>query len=165
MGWYDHVKSYVWDDRTTPYLVPAGKLSRPQADREFLTYTVFLALVFVPGTILALVQARHHHNPLYYWAAAHAASIVWGAIYIAFTKHPLVTLYCVSAPIAALLGFATGSFNPNLSTVETLALCLFALLWFRYSLRVVAIARAYSGLSPDLPPDLPPPSPSPRHRR
>jgi hypothetical protein len=165
MGWYDHVKSYVWDDRTTPYLVPVARLSQPQADREIRTYTVFLALVFIPGTIIALVQAKHQHNTLYYWAAAHAASVVWCAIYLAFTKHPRVALYCMSAPVAALLGFATGTLNPNLRTVETVLLSLFSLLWLRYSLRVVAIARAYLQLSPELPPDLPPSPPGRRRGR
>jgi hypothetical protein len=164
MGWYDNIKAYVWDDRTTPYLVPVPRLARPQADKELQVYTIFLTIVFAAGSIVALALAKSQHNPLFYLAALHGVSIVWCAIYLAFTKHAAAARYAVSAPLAGLAGFATGTLNPRLQPIETVLLVVFCVLWLWYALRVLAIVRAYPHLRPDLPPDLPPGPPSPRLR-
>ena len=155
MGWYEYVKRYVWDDRTTPYLVRVPQLSQPQADRELFVYATFLTLLFSAGTIAALVLAKSQNVPLYYGAALHAASVVWCAIYLGFSKRPAAAVYLVSAPAVALAGFASGQLNPHLRPVETVLLSAFALLWLVYSLRVVAIARAYRALPNELPPEPP----------
>lgn len=164
MGWYDDVKSYCWDDRTTPYAVPIARMTRPQADKELFTYSAFLSLVAAVGSVAVLVQARALHSALLYVAALHAATVLWCAIVLALTKHARAARYCVSAPLAVLAGFAGGVLNPHLLLVETLLLCGFALLWLRYSLRVVAIARAYPGLPAHLPADLAPLPPARRRR-
>jgi hypothetical protein len=155
MGWYDYVKSYVWDDRTTPYLVAVPRLSRPQADKELLVYTALLVIVFSVGTLFALVQARAQHNSLFYLAALHAATVVWAAVYLGFSKRSGPALYCMSAPLAALAGFATGVINPHLRTIETVLLSALCIGWLWYSRRVLAIARAYEALPAELPPEPP----------
>lgn len=164
MGWYENVKSYVWDDRTTPYLVPVARMSRPQADKELFVYTSFLTLVFSVGALGALALTQARGNPLFYAAALYAVSVVWCAIYLAFTRDGLAARYCVTAPVAAFLGFVSGTLNPHLHWFETVLLGAFALVWLRYSLRVVALADAYDGLPARLPDDLPPAPPSPRRR-
>ena len=156
MGWYDDVKSYVWDDRTTPYLVPVRRLSQPQADRELFAYILFLLLSFSVVGLAVLAQAKLRNDPLFLLAALHAFSIVGCALYLGYSKNVAVARYCMSAPVMACVGFATGVLNPNLHLVEWLLLCGFTLLWFRYSMRVVAIARAYPDMSETLPDDLPP---------
>ena len=162
MGWYEYVKRYVWDDRTTPYLVRVPELRQPQADKELFAYATFLTLLFSAGTIAALVLAKSQGVPLYYVAALHAASVVWCAIYLGFSKRPAAAVYLVSAPAVALAGFATGRLNPQLRPGETVLLSAFALLWLVYSLRVVAIARAYRTLPGEAPAEPPVGSMPPR---
>jgi hypothetical protein len=165
MGWFDQVKSYVWDAHTTPYLISVPRLSRPQAEKELFAYVVFLTLVAAAGTVAVLVQAKLHGSPVLYAAALHGASVVAAALYLGFSADERAARYCITAPVAAFLGFVTGTLNPNLSGMETLALAAFTLAWLRYSLRVVALARAYPDL-PEAPPDpLPPSPPSMRRRR
>jgi len=159
MGWFDQVKTYVWDDGTTPYFIPAARLSQPQADKELFAYAAFLTLLFSAGTLAALGLAKSQHLPLYYGAALHAVSVVWCAIYLGFTKRPGVAMYLISAPVVALAAFVSGRLNPNLRTVEIALLAAFTLAWLWYSLRVVAIARAYRGLPSEWPPEAPPQAP------
>jgi hypothetical protein len=108
--------------------------------------------------------AKAHHNTLFYFAAVHAVSIVWCAIYLGFTKSAAAAKYCISAPAVALAGFATGTLNTNLEMIETVLLIAFCALWILYGFRVLAIARAYAAMPAQLPPDLPPAPPSPRMR-
>ncbi len=54
--------------------------------------------------------------------------------------------YCAAVPLVALLYFFLYGFHPNLNAIDHAALIGFGLIWLRYSLRVVAIARAYRGM-------------------
>jgi hypothetical protein len=45
--------------------------------------------------------------------------------------------YCAAAPLVVY------GFHPNLNTIDHAVLIGFGLIWLRYSLRVVAIARVY----------------------
>ena len=54
--------------------------------------------------------------------------------------------YCALAPLVALLYFFLYGFHPNLNAIDHAVLIGFGLIWLRYSLRVVAIARAYRGM-------------------
>jgi hypothetical protein len=80
----------------------------------------------------------------------HAYSVFVGvlcaALIFAFTKTVHAAWYCAAAPIAALLYFFVHGFHPSLSAIDHAALIVFGVIWLRYSLRVVAIARAYPGL-------------------
>ncbi len=162
MHWQDFVKQYVWNDTTTPYLVPAAKLNRLQADKELFAYAVFVGSVFAIVTfyLIALVSLRG--NPLYHLGAAYTLSVAGAAAHFGYTKHQGSAAYLLGAPLAALAGFGTGILNPNLQWMETLGLCAFCLLWARYGLRVRAIAKVYRGLPPAPPPEQSPPRTSPR---
>lgn len=162
MGWFDNVKSYVWDDRTTPYLVPVERMTRPQADKELFLYTLFLTIVFAVGTLATLGLTQSRENPLYYAASLYAVTMVACAIYLAFARDPVAAIYCVTGPAAIFLGFVSGLLNTHLHWLETVLLGGGALLWLRYSLRVVSLVRAYDDLPPDWPDDLPPTPPNPR---
>lgn len=164
MGWFDHIKSYVWDDRTTPYLVAVPKLSRPQADKELFSYSTFVVFVYGSGVVAALLQARLHENALYHLAALYCVSVVAAAFHLGLTKDPRGARYLVAAPVVAMAAYTTGAVNQNLQTVEILGLGAICLLWLRYTFRVVAIARAYRSMPARLPPTLPPPA-NPRQRR
>jgi len=144
MDWDKLLKRYVWDDAKTPYFVPVGRLTRTQAGHELFTYTLFLVVVFGVLAVAAL-SARHPHGhseivPLY------AFSVVCAAIVLGITKHHYAALYCAGAPVGGLAYFAVYGFHAGLGTVDKVLLVAVMLLWLRYTVRTVAIARALPGL-------------------
>lgn len=163
MGWYDHIKTYVWDDRTTPYLVPVPRLTRPQADKELFSYCTFVAFIYGAGTVAAAAQAKLQHNALFFVAAFYCATVVGAAVHLGMTKNAQSARYAVAAPLVALVAFLTGVINPRLHPVESLGLGALCLVWLRYTFRTVAIARAYPTLPARLPPEMPKPA-NPRQR-
>jgi hypothetical protein len=143
-----YFKKYVWDDERTPYLVPVARLTRRQADYELYAYAVFVGVLFAMVTGGALLsQDPQIRSDI---VAAYGFSVVCAALIFGFTKAVAAAWYCAVAPLAALLYFFLHGFHPNLGTIDHVVLIGFALIWLRYSLRVVAIARAY--------PDMPEPS-------
>ena len=77
----------------------------------------------------------------------YAFSILCAAISLHLRKNVGLAVYTVTAPIALLLYFAIDGFPAKLHTIEQLGLVIITLIWLRYSLRVVAIAKAYPRLS------------------
>lgn len=151
MDWDKLLKRYVWDDAKTPYFIAVGRLTGSQARHELFVYTFFLGILFGVLAIAAL-SARHPHGhaaivPLY------AFSVVCAAIIFGITKHQYAALYCAGAPIAGLAYFAVYGFHPILGVVDKMLLVVVMLVWLRYCVRTVAIARAF--------PDLPDPSDNP----
>ncbi|MGB8434226.1 MAG: hypothetical protein WCE38_08210 [Burkholderiales bacterium] len=144
MEWDKMLKRYVWDDAKTPYFVAVARLTSSQARHELFTYTLFLGILFGVLAVIALSSRfPHGHSdivPLY------AFSIVCGAIILGITKHYYAALYCASAPIAGLAYFAVYGFHANLGTIDKIVLVAVMLVWLRYCLRTIAIARAYPGM-------------------
>jgi hypothetical protein len=137
-----YFKKYVWDDQRTPYLVRVSRLTRTQADYELYAYAVFVAVLFAMVTGGALLsQDPQIRSDV---VAVYGFTVVCAAIILGFTKAVAAAWYCAAAPLAALLYFFLQGFHPHLSAIDHAALIVFALILFRYSLRVVAIARAYA---------------------
>ncbi len=144
MDWDKLLKRYVWDDAKTPYFIAVGRLTPSQARHELFVYTLFLGILFGVLAVAAL-SARHPHGhsdvvPLY------AFSVVCAAIILGITKHHYAALYCASAPVAGLAYFAVYGFHANLGVVDKVLLVAVMLVWLRYCVRTVAIARAYPGM-------------------
>jgi hypothetical protein len=116
-------------------------MTRRQADYELHAYAMFVGILFgmVAGGAL-LSQDPQIKSEL---VAIYAFTVVCGAVIFAFTKAVPAAWYCAAAPLAALLYFFVHGFHPNLSAIDHAAAIVFALIWLRYSLRVLAIARAY----------------------
>ena len=60
LDWESMFKRYVWDDRTTPYLVPLSRLNRYQADNEILAYCLFMGILFGIVGLTAMSSATPH---------------------------------------------------------------------------------------------------------
>jgi hypothetical protein len=166
MGWYDHIKKYVWDDNTTPYFVSVNKLTRPQAQKELFAYTLFLVILFGILALAALagtanqeahpsvgmgligVQREHQSFPV----AFYAFTVFCAAIWLGTTKHPHAAIYCGIAPVATLLYILADGLRPGLSARDKVFFIVFTVLWAWYALRVVAIARAYADMPEQGPP-------------
>jgi hypothetical protein len=150
MSWQDYVRKYVWDDQKTPYFTGVAKLSRRQADKEIFSYTVLAGFLFL---LLAVLTYPETPGDFIGLAASAYAFTAFGAIVaLGMTKHLYAALFGVSVPIAAYLILAEVSPQENIHTIDRIFLLVLALLWLRYSLRIVAIARAYPSMTNPEPP-------------
>ena len=150
MSWEKFVKKYVWDDLKTPYFVRVTKMNKVQAGYEIFAYSLFLVVLFLVISLASLSdkapQGRSGVVSIY------AFSVVCGAILLAMTKRAIAAYVCASAPLAALLYFFLEGFPPGLGGIDKLVLSAATLVIFRYSLRVIAIARTYEWM-PDAAPE------------
>ncbi len=144
MSWDKYLKKYVWDDVKTPYFVRVAKMNKLQAGNEIFAYALFLAVLFAVVSVVSLsgdaLHGRSHAVSIY------ALSVVCGAIFLGMTKSSYAAYLCASAPLAALLYFFLEGFHPRLGLIDELLLLAVTLAIFRYSLRVVTIAKTYDGM-------------------
>ena len=145
MSWDKYIKRYVWDDNKTPYFVAVPKLNRTQADHELFAYTLFIALLFAAISIISLSEAAPHGKSP--GVALYCLSVFCTAVLFGVTRHVHAAHYLALAPLASLGYFFFVGFPPGLATIDELLLVCVSLAFLRYSMRVVAIAKAY----PDMP--------------
>jgi hypothetical protein len=145
MNWESFIKRYVWDDERTPYFVRISKITRRQADYEIYVYAVFLGVLFGVITVAALSGGLPGGRSEA--IAIYGFTVVCGTILFGATKHLWPALYCSATPLAVLFYFFTNGFPPHLGGIDRFVLIAFALIWLRYSMRIVKLANAY----PDLP--------------
>lgn len=143
LDWEGLFKRYVWDDRTTPYLVPVAKLNRRQADSEVLAYCLFMGVLFTVVALGAMSElsptGRSPFTTLY------GFTVVCACLLLNYTKAVPAAVYLGTAPLAGLVYLAAtlaGSGTPR-EPIDTsmVAVVLLLLLW--YSVRLVNLARGY----------------------
>ncbi len=145
-SWEKFVRKYVWDENTTPFLIPVRRLNRGQARKELFLFVVFLATPFAM-IALAAVAAAPKVGPLAAGlAAAYAVSVIAATFALNATKHWLPALYCGTAPLAVMLYLVVFGFSPKLQFIDEALILVILLGWLRYTVRIVAIARAYPQL-------------------
>jgi len=144
LDWENLIKRYVWDDRTTPYLIPVARLHRRQADYEIAAYCLFLGIFFGVVSLASLTDATPHgQSP---GMAMYGFSVVCAAVLFGILKNSAAALYLSATPLAGfayLLVYGVG----GRELLDTLIVAVILLILLRYSLRIVAISRAYSDLS------------------
>jgi len=155
MSWYDHIKAYVWNDDTTPYLVPVHKLKQSQQDKELFVFTVSIVVLFGITTMGAIHHWRQEGEGFSLFVAVHGLSIVWAAILVGMHHHLLAAQFLLSAPIVAFIIILNDGLGIKLEGLEKWGLLAFMVLWGRYGLRVVKITQT--------PPYEGEPDPSPVH--
>lgn len=144
--WEKYVRKYVWDDDKTPYFIAASKLKRDQADKEIFLYCFFLA---TPAALIvvAFVSLLYDGGAIGNLAPGlYCASMLFCAALLHLRKSVTAALYAITAPVVVLLYFAIDGFPPKLHFVEQIGMIVIVLLWLRYTIRVVAIAKVYPGL-------------------
>ncbi len=144
MSWDRFVKRYVWDDIKTPYFVRVAKMTKVQANYEIFSYSLFLAVLFAVISIASLSdQAPQGRSDV---VSIYAFCVVCGAIVLGMTKSSAAAHVCASAPLAALLYFFLDGFHSGLGTIDKWLLVAVTLGLLRYSMRVVAMAKAYPNM-------------------
>jgi hypothetical protein len=145
LDWEGLFKRYVWDDRTTPYLVPVTRLNRRQADSEILAYSLFMGVLFSVVALSAMSElAPNGRSPI---TAFYGFTVVCACLLLNYTKAVPAALYLGIAPLAALVFLALAGMGSGREPIDTafVAAILLLLLW--YSVRLVNVVRSY----PDLP--------------
>ena len=145
MNWYAYIRKYVWNDQKTPYLVAVHRLNRVQARSELFTYSVLLAVFCMVIAIASLLGQAFQGQAV--GVAAYTFTIFSAATILGATRHPLAAIYCSTAPPVALLYFFLYGFPPNLHLIDELLILALIVMLLRYSLRIIAIARAYPFLA------------------
>ena len=145
MDWEKLFKKYVWDESRTPYLTSVADLTRTQANFELFAFALFLGTLFTVVAIASLSNTppigRSQGVSIY------AFTIVCGAVILGATRDYLAALYCATAPIGVMLYFFVFGFRPNLGVTDHVVIVFVAVIWLRYSLRVVAIGKRYPSMS------------------
>jgi hypothetical protein len=150
-SWEKFVKKYVWDERTTPFLVPVHRLNRGQADKEVFLFVLFLATPFTLILLGALAYLFGGGAIHYIGVALYAASVLAAAVALNASKQWQAAVYCITAPLAILLYFVVNGFGPKMQTLDQVLMVAMLVAWARYTIRIIAIARTYPGM-PAAPP-------------
>lgn len=147
MNWYEYVKKYVWDERKTPYLVRVDKLTKAQAQSELFVYTLFLAILFAVIAAVLLSESGRAQSFRSLALGGYALTVFAAAVVLGLSKHLYAALYCVAAPVGAFLSIAYSGLRPDLATLDKYLLLVFTLIWLRYAVRIVAIAKGYEAMA------------------
>ena len=142
--WDNFLKRYIWDDDTTPYFVGVGELTRRQARNEFFAYAVFLGFLFGVAALITLSpQAPGGRST---GMSLFSFVMVCGAVMLVTTQHYWAAAVCSAAAPGTLIWLYLFAVHPKLSSIDDAVIVIFSLLWMRYGLRVINIARAYDDM-------------------
>jgi hypothetical protein len=142
--WEKAVKRYLIDDEKTPYFTPVARLTRRQARYELFAYCLLTGVIYAIVGLASLSTTLPHAGavgvPLY------AFSLLGAVLLLGFTRHRHAAAYCATAPVGAMLYYLQFGFPPDTATGDKILIIVLLLLWLRYNLRVLAIARGYEGM-------------------
>lgn len=145
LDWEKLVKRYVWHDEKTPYFTRVAHLTRRQAHYELFGYALFTGVLAAVLAVATLSSELPHGGAA--GVSLYAFTVCCAAILLGATRHPWAALWCSSLPLAALAYFAWYGFHPALGAADKALLVALMLAWLCYVPRVVAVARAWPGLS------------------
>ncbi len=143
MDWDKLFLKYVWNDQTTPYLVAVEKLNRRQGDSEILIYSLFLGVFFGAA---ALISLRSGPGAQSIGVAYYGFTVVCAAALFIIMKSYPAALYLSATPAVALVYLYFYGLGAEREAADTVIVTVILLLLLRYSLRIVALARAYPKL-------------------
>ena len=146
LDWYKFVRRYFWDDETTPYLVPVERLHRRQAEHEILAYVVFVGLLYGAAMLLTMSGRAAYSDS--FGVSLYAFLVVCAALTLGVTRHFLAACACVLAPVGGLVFSLSFNIHSDLGSWDRVLLIAFSLVWLRYSMRLMHIAKRYEDMPP-----------------
>ena len=144
LDWEGMFRKYIWNVDTTPYFTAVPELNRSQANSEIRFYCWFLIILFGVVTLTSFKGGLEDGSV---GVAYYGFTVVCAAALFGIAKIYPAALYLSATPLVGLAYlwlYGVGSERP---LGDTIIVSVILLGFLRYSLRVVAIARAY----PDLP--------------
>ncbi|NQV99875.1 MAG: hypothetical protein HQ483_09285 [Rhodospirillales bacterium] len=143
MDWESLFKKYIWNEQTTPYLTAVPDLNRRQGNSEIFIYSLFLGVFFALFSILSLGSDLIERSV---GIGIYSFSVVCAAFIFGILKSYPAALYLSATPLAGIAYLFIYGFNSDREAVDTAIIAIILLLLLRYSLRIVAVARAYPTL-------------------
>jgi hypothetical protein len=144
LDWEKLFKRYILDDDKTPYFTAVARLNRRQARYELFAYCLLTGAIYLVVGVASLSKGLPHGGaagvPIY------AFTLLWATILLVMLKHTYAAAYCATGPVAALLYFLLFGFHPNIGTGDKVILVVVLLIWMRYNVRILAIARGFAGM-------------------
>ncbi|MEK9724400.1 MAG: hypothetical protein VW405_13090 [Rhodospirillaceae bacterium] len=144
LDWESMFRKYIWNDQTTPYFTAVPDLNRRQANSEILFYCLFLAVLF---GVVSLTSLRGGLGGGSTGVSYYGFSVVCAAILFGIAKVYAAALYLSATPLVGLAYLFLYGLGAERPTGDTIIVAVILLVLLRYSVRIVAVARAY----PDLP--------------
>ena len=141
MEWDKFLKRYVWDDDTTPYLIPVARLTRRQSRSEIKAYVIFLVCLFATVALITLSSKAPAGRSA--GMSLFSFTMVCAAFLLLLTRHPLSAAYTAFGPIACVLYFWLNSHKLALGDIDYLVIVAIAGCWLRYCLRLYRITVHY----------------------
>tara|TARA_E500000331_G_scaffold255912_1_gene246566 strand:+ start:941 stop:1426 length:486 start_codon:yes stop_codon:yes gene_type:complete len=144
LDWEGMFRKYVWNVDTTPYFTAVPDLNRRQANSEVRFYCWFVIILF---GVITLTSFKVGIEKGSVGVAYYGLTVVCAAVLFGIAKFYPAALYLSATPLVSLTYlwlYGMGSERPLGDTI-IVTLVLLALL--RYSLRLVAIAKAYPEMS------------------
>ena len=145
LDWDKLFLKYIWNDQTTPYLVPVERLNQRQGNNEILIYSIFLGVFFGAAGLISLGGGPGERS---LGVAFYGFSVVCAAALFIIMKSYMSALYLSATPAVALFYLYFYGLGSERAVFDTLIVTVILVLLLRYSLRIVALARLY----PDFPP-------------
>lgn len=140
MDWESLFKKYIWNEQTTPYLTAVPDLNQRQGKSEILSFSLFLGVFF---GILSLIALGGGPDERSIGLGLYSFTVVCAAVILVIMKSYSAALYLSATPIAALVYLFVYGFSTERETIDTVIVTCILLVLLRYSLRIIAITRAY----------------------
>ncbi len=145
MDWDGLFKKYIWNDQTTPYLTAVPDLNQRQGKNEIFVYSLFLGVFFTVVALLTLGKAQLQYGS---GVGFYSFTVVCAAVIFGILKNYHAALYLSATPLVSLAYILLYGFGSEREKIDTIIVAGILLLLLRYSLRIVAVARAYPTLPP-----------------
>ena len=142
-------RKYVWNVDTTPYFTAVPDMTRRQADSEIRFYCWFIIILFGVVTLTSFKGGMGNGSV---GVTYYAFTVVCAAVLFGIAKFYPAALYLSATPLVSLAYlwlYGVGSERPLGDTIIVTVVLLGLL---RYSLRLVAIGKAYPEM-PEAPSD------------
>ena len=149
LDWEGMFRKYIWNVETTPYFTAVPDMNRRQANSEIRFYCWFIMILF---GVITLTSFRGGLEGGSAGVAYYGFTVVCAAVLLGMAKFYCAALYLSAAPLVSLAYlwiFGVGLDRPLGDTIIVTVVLLGLL---RYSLRLVAIAKAYPEM-PEAPSD------------
>jgi len=140
LDWEGLFKKYIWNDQSTPYLTAVQDLNQRQGKSEIFAYSLLLGVFF---SVVALISLSGGPDERSLGVGFYSFSVVCAAVIFGIMKSYPAALYLSATPVVALAYLFIYGFSYERETIDTVIVTIILLALLRYSLRIVAVARAY----------------------
>ena len=140
LDWDGMFRKYVWNVDTTPYFTAVPDMTRRQADSEVRFYCWFIIILF---GVITLTSFKGGMEDGSVGVAYYGLTVVCAGVLFGIAKFYPAALYLSATPLVSLAYLWLYGVGSERSLGDTIIVTLVLLGLLRYSLRLVAIARAY----------------------